>query len=300
MPRNGSGQYTLPVQMVPNTLARASDVNDDFNDIAVALTQSISRLGEGAMQAPLKLVDGTLAAPALSFANQPNTGIRRAANNDLRIVVNGVDILQVTATGLTVLSGTFNVLGLPEPGMLGETAGSNAPTGWLLCYGQAISRTTYSALFAKIGTTWGAGDGSTTFNVPDLRGCVTAGRDNMGGVAALRLTNSGVGNPDINGSVLGAIGGRDRIQITGAQMPNHTHFAVVNDPGHSHGYIKPNNTVQPYTQVPGGASNSGDGAATASSGTGITVSIVPTGGNEFHPNVQPTAVVNKIIYTGVP
>ena len=48
-------------------------------------------------------------------------------------------------------------------------AGSSAPTGWLLCNGQAVSRTTYSALFSAIGTTWGVGNGSTTFNVPDMR-----------------------------------------------------------------------------------------------------------------------------------
>lgn len=49
-------------------------------------------------------------------------------------------------------------------------AGEAAPNGWLLCYGQAISRTTYSTLFGIIGTTYGTGDGSTTFNLPDLRG----------------------------------------------------------------------------------------------------------------------------------
>lgn len=48
-------------------------------------------------------------------------------------------------------------------------AGSSAPAGWLLCNGQAVSRTTYSALFSAIGTTWGVGNGSTTFNVPDMR-----------------------------------------------------------------------------------------------------------------------------------
>jgi len=66
-------------------------------------------------------------------------------------------------------------------------AGSSAPTGWLLCYGQAVSRTTYAALFAVIGTTYGVGDGSTTFNVPDLRGRAVAGKDDMGGSAAGRL-----------------------------------------------------------------------------------------------------------------
>lgn len=72
-------------------------------------------------------------------------------------------------------------------------AGSAAPIGWLLCYGQAVSRTTYANLFAAIGTAYGAGDGSTTFNVPDLRGRVAAGKDDMGGTAASRLNVSTTG-----------------------------------------------------------------------------------------------------------
>lgn len=57
------------------------------------------------------------------------------------------------------------------------TARSTAPTGYLLCQGQAVSRTTYAVLFAAIGTTYGNGDGTTTFNVPDLRGRVPVGPD---------------------------------------------------------------------------------------------------------------------------
>lgn len=76
------------------------------------------------------------------------------------------------------------------------------PPGWLLCYGQAVSRTGPTArLFAAVGTTYGTGDGSTTFNVPDCRGRVIAGRDNMGGTSADRLTTP------INGDVLGVAGG---------------------------------------------------------------------------------------------
>lgn len=56
-------------------------------------------------------------------------------------------------------------------------AGATAPTGWLLCQGQAVSRTTYAALFAVIGATYGAGDGTTTFNVPDMRGEFPRGLD---------------------------------------------------------------------------------------------------------------------------
>ena len=89
-------------------------------------------------------------------------------------------------------------------GLVLPFAGSTAPKGWLLCYGQAVKRSDYPHLFSVIGTNFGTGDGSTTFNVPDLRGCVPAGKDNMGGTPANRLTTSGSG---IDGPTLGAAGG---------------------------------------------------------------------------------------------
>lgn len=61
------------------------------------------------------------------------------------------------------------------PGIMVPYAGATAPSGWLLCQGQAVSRTTYSSLFTAIGTSWGAGDGSTTFNIPDLREAAPCG-----------------------------------------------------------------------------------------------------------------------------
>jgi microcystin-dependent protein len=62
-----------------------------------------------------------------------------------------------------------------KAGFIQEYAGTTAPTGWKICDGSAISRTTYSQLFANIGTTWGTGDGSTTFNIPDMRGVFAKG-----------------------------------------------------------------------------------------------------------------------------
>ncbi|HCM6673365.1 tail fiber protein [Klebsiella pneumoniae] len=69
-----------------------------------------------------------------------------------------------------------------QPGDIKYTARSTAPTGWLKANGDAVSRTTYAALFAAIGTTFGAGDGSTTFNLPDLRGEFIRGWDDGRGV----------------------------------------------------------------------------------------------------------------------
>jgi microcystin-dependent protein len=101
--------------------------------------------------------------------------------------------------------------GVEFPGMLVPIGailawpGATAPTGWVLCDGSAISRTTYATLFAAISTSFGSGDGSTTFNVPDLRGRVMVGKDDMGGVAAQRVTDGGEG---LDGASLAAAGQR--------------------------------------------------------------------------------------------
>lgn len=82
-----------------------------------------------------------------------------------------------------------SIEGVSPTGMVSPFAGSTAPEGWLICNGSAISRTTYGALFAVIGTVYGVGDGSTTFNIPDLRSMYVQG---VGGADAL---GAGVGNP---------------------------------------------------------------------------------------------------------
>lgn len=81
--------------------------------------------------------------------------------------------------------------GLFIAGDLKATARAAAPEGWLMCEGQAISRSTYKTLFAAIGTTYGKGDGATTFNVPDLRGRVPVGVD---GSAGRLSANDALGN----------------------------------------------------------------------------------------------------------
>lgn len=170
------------------------------------------------------------------------------------------------------------ILGLP--GVIVSYAGTTEPSGWLLCYGQAVSRTTYARLFDVIGTTYGAGDGSTTFNLPDLRGRVMAGKDNMGGAAASRLTSAGTGNPGIDGATLGAVGGADRHQLTAAQMPTHSHST--------------------YNQSNGNITNSGGTTYTTTQGNSNTTSssvVITAGSDQSHPNAQPTIVLNKIIKT---
>jgi microcystin-dependent protein len=168
---------------------------------------------------------------------------------------------------------------LTPVGTVVDYAGSTAPSGWLLCYGQAVSRTTYSALYAIIGTTYGTGDGSTTFNLPDVRGRVIAGKDDMGGTSANRLTNQTGG---LDGDVLGANGGAETHTLTEAQMPSHKHdiYQWVGD--YQAGAIN-------LDDIPGsGNHNTG---STVPFGTGTN----NTGGGGAHNNVQPTLIFNKII-----
>lgn len=183
-----------------------------------------------------------------------------------------------------------------------DYAGSTAPDGWLLCDGSAISRTTYANLFAVIGTQYGAGDGSTTFLIPDLRGRVAPGKDNMGGTSANRLTG---------GTALGATGGAQTHTLTSTEMPSHTHTQNahnhgVSDSGHTHA---PNSGSNFYHSGisranPGVGTGAFDfSVAAASTGlatTGISINVATatnqnTGGGGSHNNLQPYLVLNKII-----
>jgi len=158
-------------------------------------------------------------------------------------------------------------------------AGTSAPTGWLFCFGQNVSRTTYAALFTAIGTTYGVGDGSTTFGIPDLRGRAIAGKDDMGGTSANRLTSP------INGDNLGAAGGSESHTLTLAQLPAHSHPLPE---GVSGTPVEAN----PGARFRGGYTNA---VATSGSSTGTG----NAGSGNSHNNVQPTIVLNYMIFAGV-
>jgi len=134
------------------------------------------------------------------------------------------------------------------------------PAGWLLCYGQAVSRSTYARLFDVVGTAFGSGDGSTTFNLPDCRGRVFLGKDNLGGSSANRVTASEADN----------IG-----QGSGAE----THTLSVGEGGaHSH----PENVAATTGNV---GSAGADGITSGHDGdAGQTTA---TGGGGSHNNMQP-------------
>lgn len=145
-------------------------------------------------------------------------------------------------------------------GTIFSYSASSAPTGYLLCDGTAVSRATYSTLFSLIGTDYGTGDGSTTFNTPNLKGKVPVGRD-----AAQTEFDA-----------LGETGGAKTHTLSIAEMPAHTHLLNVmpNRNYTGSGF----NPIDPSGGITGDATQS-------------------TGGGGAHNNLQPYLTLNFIIRT---
>jgi microcystin-dependent protein len=188
-----------------------------------------------------------------------------------------------TATILASFLSAFDTRALAAGGrVIGEVfdyAGAATPARCVLCDGSAISRSTYSALFAAIGTTWGAGNGSTTFNVPDFRGRFRAMADNGAG----RLTASSMGVA----ATLGVVGGNEQL---------HQHNHGVNDSGHAHTYTQPVGAVFDNGTVANNVQQTVTTGTTGTSPTGITIQSTGAGNSL---NVPPVGVVYTFIYAGV-
>jgi len=142
-----------------------------------------------------------------------------------------------------------------------------------------VSRTTYPYLYQAIGTTWGIGDGTTTFNVPDLRN-----RARVSVFPSTPLLTNAVSG--ITGSTVGSSSAAESTTLTTAQIPAHNH--TLTDPGHNHTiYAISAGLGGGSGSIPINSSGSGD-RITATNTTGI--SIASAGGGGAHTNVQPTAV----------
>lgn len=165
------------------------------------------------------------------------------------------EVLGVQLTSNNILPGTVQLY-----------AGATVGSGWLECNGAAVSRTTYADLFTAIGTTWGAGDGSTTFNLPDLRGRAPIG------------VGTGTG---LTARALAAVGGTETHVLSAAEMP-----------AHSHAFSDPNFTFLGYKGT-GGTFDSTGGAE----GLAIPVRTANEGGGGAHANMQPWVALRYVIKT---
>lgn len=230
----------------------------------------------------------------------PTSGGQRGSEeidvlNALTTIVNEIngnlDAANIKDVSVTQTELALTLLDLLEPpGSVKAYAGAAAPTGYLLCDGAAVSRTTYARLFAAVGVVFGAGDGVTTFNLPDLRGRAPIGAGAGAGLTARALA---------------AQVGEESVTLTAGQsgLPAHSHG--VFDPQHAHGTTdgKSFQTAQNSNTGPNaGASPYGAQniiGATAVASTGITVqNSVAASAASAHTNMQPSIALNWIVRHG--
>lgn len=259
-----TGTLTLPSGSVTSTMiADGTIVNADINSSAAIDKTKIS--GTAITAADTGTVTNTMLAGSISPS-------------------------KITGTALVANDTSY----LNPTGMLAPFAGSTAPTGWLLCDGSTKSTTAnpeLATLFSVIGTTYG-GTGASSFKVPDLRGRVPAGLDNMS------ATMGDAGRLDWT-DTLGTNGGTQTVTLTSAQsgVPAHTHPSTT---GGTHGH-----TIQ---QVTGGnpsgtgyefvINNSSGGSTLSSTNSGHSHAVTANTAADAasaHNNMQPTILLNYII-----
>lgn len=185
--------------------------------------------------------------------------IASVSTGNIHLRRNATCHIDLAVTGATTLSSTTGFL---PAASVAWYAGSTVPTGWIECDGTAVSRTTYATLFAIIGTTYGTGDGSTTFNLPAQARKTLVGQ---GGSGTGTLANS-----------VGSTGGAETVTLDTTQIPAHTH-------------------TQKFRTGLGGVSSSvGTTLEDSDGGAGTTGS---TGGGGSHNNIQPSLVLMMIMKT---
>ena len=290
VPDDSSGNFSLVsgYLAVTGQTVQPSNHNPPLEDIAAAMTARLSRSGAAPMTGPLKTVTGSASAPAIYPNSNPAIGI------------------YWTPTGVGFAGSVSGVRFIGE--LIQYTFLTPEPLT-VLPYGQTLLRASYPDLWAKAqadiaagNTFYNNGNGSTTFGIGDLRGRVVAGKDNMGGTAANRIT----GASGITGTTLGYSGGFETITLTTAQIPSHYHTAGIYDPGHSHTYIKGTTDGVPKPAGTGTVplnSTVTDNTSAATTGVRVNSSngldtTYSAGGGTAHNNTQPTLVCNYLLYAG--
>lgn len=226
---------------------------------------------------------GSVSLPRLGYRKGDNGGAAPGpdtawkASAKLATVAVAAAASSITAANITDARTLANVA--PPTGTMSDFAGSTVPSGALACDGSAVSRTTYSRLFRVIGTTHGAGNGTTTFNLPDSRGRVAVG----------------IKSGETEFDTLGETGGAKTHSLTVGEMPNHDHGGSTSSNG-AHTHLVDTSQAVNGTAIITEQSAGVDGTASTSSDGAHTHTITAQGSGTAHNNLQPYLVVTKIIW----
>jgi microcystin-dependent protein len=196
------------------------------------------------------------------------------------------------SAGQFVLKGFYNPPYVVPLGGIIDYAGSSVPnSSFAFPNGQAISRSTFAALFALIGTTYGVGDGSTTFNIPDLTGRVVAMKE----ASATRLTSTYFGG---NSTTLGAVGGLESQTLIVAQIPASIPVSVsgsISVTSTVSNILASNGPPDNWSSIPGATSFNNQFKTLVTSTGSNSMTGTASGSGSPHNNVQPTIICNKIM-----
>lgn len=234
---------------------------------------------DGLAAKPIRLVPGTALVPGVLIQGTPYLGLYN--HTDGAVYLHGL-------SGISA-----NPYGVPLGAGMDYWAATTPSSAFAFPAGQEISRTTYASLFALLGTTYGVGDGSTTFNLPDKTGRVSVMKE----ASANRLTSSFFGG---SSTTLGATGGAESLTLTTAQLP------ALNISGTTSGSLtvsgSTSSVIQGNTSGGGGVGGGGSlgipGSASVSGSTSGSLSVAGTvsgTGGQAHRTVQPTIVCNYIV-----
>lgn len=217
MPRSGTGTYTLPESpFVSGTVIQSSPVNNDFSDIATALTQSLATTGVSSMTGPIKAASGSVSAPSITFANALGTGFYLSGADEFSWTAAGVLAAQYKADGTTA----FAFDGVFDEDL--SISGNLTVSGTATLAGNPV--TNFPVGTAITGFTQTAAPTGWTKSVT---------HDNK----ALRLINGTVGSGGtVNFSTLFSLTAVDAFTLTSTEIPAHTHT-----------YDKPNARVSNFT-----------------------------------------------------
>lgn len=288
----------LPVPTVTNGPQWANEVNDSFD--TVDAHDHTPGKGAPIPSQALNITDdlefnnnGATELSKTQFQNKPavdagllNAGSLQVINGDIWFVNGGGAAVQVTS-GLSVVAPSSPLV---PSGVIWPYGGASAPSGFLLCNGSAVSRTTFAALFAAIGVSFGPGDGSTTFNLPDMQGRVPMG--------------TGTYTDPNSGSVTRTLAqtlGSDVHTLSEAEMPSHTHIQDAH--GHPIAATQGSSNAQLPNATGVAGWDNGRIGYTILDGTGtrvidlVTPTNQSTGGSQSHPNMQPSIGLSYIIKT---